>query len=110
MRLMIFSSTCFVSLSMSIDLETIGIFQAPRLRNSSSVTMTSPRRMSLLSQVHSRLRPSSTGSSGFYPEFFERRFFERDGPSVAVNGEEDDSQKLVEFVQSKKYVINFSIE
>ncbi|KAF2254412.1 kinase-like protein [Trematosphaeria pertusa] len=40
--------------------------------------------------------------AGFYPEFFERRFFERHGPSSVIDGEEDDSQKLVDFVQSKQ--------
>ena len=38
--------------------------------------------------------------AGFYPEYFERRFFERHGPSSAMDGEVDDSQKLVHFVQS----------
>ena len=40
--------------------------------------------------------------AGFFPAFFERKFFERLGPSVALEGEEDDSGKLVEFLQSQR--------
>lgn len=39
--------------------------------------------------------------AGFYPEYFEGHFFERLGPSVAQGGEEDDSDKLVEFLNSR---------
>ncbi|KAI9749319.1 MAG: COP9 signalosome (CSN) subunit, partial [Chaenotheca gracillima] len=39
--------------------------------------------------------------AGFYPDFFERRFFERLGPSVARDGEEDDSEKLLGFLESR---------
>ena len=38
--------------------------------------------------------------AGFYPAFFERRFFERLGPSVALAGEEDDTEGLLEYLQS----------
>ena len=38
--------------------------------------------------------------AGFYPEWFERRFFKRLGPSVALEGEEDDAKRIVEFMQS----------
>ena len=37
--------------------------------------------------------------AGFYPEWFERRFFERSGPSVASEKEVDDAEKIVEFMQ-----------
>lgn len=40
--------------------------------------------------------------AGFYPAFFERRFFERIGPSVVADGEQDDSQTLVEFIEFKQ--------
>ncbi|KAI9674966.1 MAG: hypothetical protein M1817_001372 [Caeruleum heppii] len=39
--------------------------------------------------------------AGFYPEFFERRFFERIGPSVALDGEEDDTERLLNFYNSR---------
>jgi aminoglycoside phosphotransferase (APT) family kinase protein len=38
--------------------------------------------------------------AGFYPEWFERRFFERLGPSVAMGREDDDAEKIVDFLQS----------
>lgn len=38
--------------------------------------------------------------AGFYPEWFERRFFERLGPSVAIDNEVDDAEKILEFMQS----------
>lgn len=38
--------------------------------------------------------------AGFYPEWFERRFFERMGPSVAIEEEVDDAGKIVEFMLS----------
>ena len=41
--------------------------------------------------------------AGFYPAFFERRYFERVGPSVAIGGEEDDSERLLEFLQEMRY-------
>lgn len=39
--------------------------------------------------------------AGFFPEFFEFPFFERPGPSVALGDEEDDTQKLVDFIKQK---------
>lgn len=39
--------------------------------------------------------------AGFYPEFFEGRFFERPGPSAAINDEVDDTEKLVKFLESR---------
>lgn len=38
--------------------------------------------------------------AGFYPEWFERRFYERIGPSVAIGEEVDDAEKIVEFMKS----------
>jgi hypothetical protein len=38
--------------------------------------------------------------AGFYPEWFERRFSERLGPSVAMGREDDDAEKIVDFLQS----------
>ena len=35
--------------------------------------------------------------AGFYPASFERRFFERIGPSAALPGEEDDSDEIADF-------------
>ena len=40
--------------------------------------------------------------AGFYPEFFERKFYERLGPSIALEGEEDDSEKLLAFLSSRE--------
>lgn len=38
--------------------------------------------------------------AGFFPSWFERRFFEREGPSVALDGaEDDDSERIVEFLE-----------
>ncbi|KAK4141190.1 kinase-like domain-containing protein [Dichotomopilus funicola] len=39
--------------------------------------------------------------AGFYPEYFERPFYTRLGPSVAVGDEVDDSEKLLEFLRSR---------
>lgn len=39
--------------------------------------------------------------AGFYPAFFERKFYERLGPSVALEGEEDDSEKLLAFLNAR---------
>jgi len=39
--------------------------------------------------------------AGFYPGFFDSRFFERLGPSVAINGEPDDTDRLVEFLEAR---------
>lgn len=39
--------------------------------------------------------------AGFFPVWFEKRFFERRGPSVALDGEEDDSERIVEFLNSQ---------
>lgn len=38
--------------------------------------------------------------SGFYPARFERAFYKRLGPSVAVDGEEDDAAELLEFLNA----------
>lgn len=38
--------------------------------------------------------------AGFYPAFFEREFYNRLGPSVALDGEEDDTEKLQDFLAS----------
>ncbi|KAL9619021.1 MAG: hypothetical protein Q9160_006342 [Pyrenula sp. 1 TL-2023] len=39
--------------------------------------------------------------AGFYPAFFDRAFYKRRGPSAAINGEEDDTDRLVEFLRSQ---------
>ena len=39
--------------------------------------------------------------AGFFPPSFERRFFKRNGPSVALEGEQDDSEKILEFLQAQ---------
>lgn len=39
--------------------------------------------------------------AGFYPAYFEGQFWRRPGPSVALEGEEDDVQRLVRFLESK---------
>jgi aminoglycoside phosphotransferase (APT) family kinase protein len=36
--------------------------------------------------------------AGFWPEWFEMRLFERVGPSVALDGEDDDTARLMEFL------------
>jgi Ser/Thr protein kinase RdoA (MazF antagonist) len=38
--------------------------------------------------------------AGFYPEFFDRPFYKRLGPSIALDGEEDDTEKLLDFLLS----------
>jgi len=38
--------------------------------------------------------------AGFYPEFFDFPFFKRLGPSVALDDEVDDTEKLLEFLTS----------
>jgi len=38
--------------------------------------------------------------AGFYPEFFDFPFFKRLGPSVALEGETDDTEKLLAFLSS----------
>ncbi|KAI9820457.1 MAG: hypothetical protein M1832_003790 [Thelocarpon impressellum] len=40
--------------------------------------------------------------AGFYPAFFERRFFERRGPAFALDGEDDDTEKLIDFLDSRQ--------
>ncbi|KAI9751157.1 MAG: hypothetical protein M4579_006175 [Chaenotheca gracillima] len=40
--------------------------------------------------------------AGFYPEYFERRLLERPGQTVASSVDEDDSQKLLEYLQSRQ--------
>lgn len=39
--------------------------------------------------------------AGFFPVEFEMSFFERIGPSKALDGEDDDSARLVEFLESR---------
>ena len=39
--------------------------------------------------------------AGFYPGFFDSRFFERLGPSVAINGEADDTERLIQFLEAR---------
>ena len=38
--------------------------------------------------------------AGFFPEYFERSFYERRGPSVALDGEYDDSAELLQFIEA----------
>jgi serine/threonine protein kinase len=40
--------------------------------------------------------------AGFYPSYVERRYFKRLGPSVALAGEEDDRDRLVDFLESRR--------
>lgn len=40
--------------------------------------------------------------SGFYPSFFESQFYRRVGPSIALNGEDDDTDRLIGFINSHK--------
>jgi len=42
--------------------------------------------------------------AGFWPQSFERHFFERKGPSAALDGESDDSQELLDFLKSQEQV------
>ena len=37
--------------------------------------------------------------AGFYPEEFERMFFKRPGPSVALDGETDDDEQLLDTME-----------
>ena len=49
--------------------------------------------------------------SGFYPEYFEGRFYSRPGPSVALGDEKDDSEKLLSFLlkqSGSKYLLDSS--
>lgn len=39
--------------------------------------------------------------AGFFPEYFEAPFYERYGPSVAINGEHDDVSQLLRFLYAK---------
>ena len=39
--------------------------------------------------------------AGFYPAYFEIPFYTRLGPSVAIDGEVDDSEKLLDFLRSR---------
>ena len=39
--------------------------------------------------------------AGFFPAEFEMPFFERIGPSIALDGEEDDPSRIVEFLQAQ---------
>lgn len=38
--------------------------------------------------------------AGFYPEYFDRPFYKRLGPSMALDGEEDDTEKCLDFLRS----------
>lgn len=38
--------------------------------------------------------------SGFYPSFFEGQFYRRVGSSIARNGEDDDIDRLIGFINS----------
>jgi serine/threonine protein kinase len=38
--------------------------------------------------------------AGFFPEYFDAPFFERLGPSVAIEGEKDDVEKLLHFLNN----------
>lgn len=40
--------------------------------------------------------------AGFWPDFFEGRFFMRKGPSAAIDEEVDDTEKLIEFLESRQ--------
>ncbi|KAF1951085.1 kinase-like protein [Byssothecium circinans] len=40
--------------------------------------------------------------AGFFPEEFERAFYKRLGPSVALEGEEDDTDRLLEFIKERQ--------
>lgn len=40
--------------------------------------------------------------SGFYPSFFEGQFYRRVGLSIALNGEDDDTDRLIGFINSHK--------
>ncbi|KAL2132420.1 hypothetical protein VTI74DRAFT_3818 [Chaetomium olivicolor] len=39
--------------------------------------------------------------AGFYPEYFEFPFYKRNGPSVALGEEEDDTERLLRFLNSQ---------
>ncbi|KAH6635622.1 kinase-like domain-containing protein [Chaetomium sp. MPI-SDFR-AT-0129] len=39
--------------------------------------------------------------AGFYPAYFEMPFYTRPGPSIAIDGEVDDSERLLDFLVSK---------
>lgn len=39
--------------------------------------------------------------AGFFPDYFEGHFYERPGPSVALNGEHDDVPKLLQFLRKE---------
>lgn len=38
--------------------------------------------------------------AGYFPEYFEKAFYKRQGPSVALDGEVDDSAKLLQFMEA----------
>lgn len=40
--------------------------------------------------------------AGFYPPLFESDFFRRPGPSIALEGEEDDTELLLSLMNSDK--------
>ncbi|PVH98770.1 hypothetical protein DM02DRAFT_643405 [Periconia macrospinosa] len=40
--------------------------------------------------------------AGFFPEKFEAPFYKRPGPSGAIDGEEDDTDKLLEFIWGQR--------
>jgi len=45
--------------------------------------------------------------AGFYPEYFDTRFYKRLGPSIALEGEKDDSEELLDFLNSYQ-VLSFA--
>ena len=42
--------------------------------------------------------------AGFYPENFDTKFYHRLGPSVALEGEDDDSEALLTFLMSRQVI------
>ena len=56
----------------------------------------------------STLPPLLTGNTlAFIPNSSSARFISAWGPSIALDGEEDDSEKLLEFLHSRLYVPSF---
>ncbi|MCJ1255575.1 hypothetical protein MMC24_003392 [Lignoscripta atroalba] len=44
--------------------------------------------------------------AGFYPEYFEGHFYRRPGPSAALRGESDNTDKLLEFLVSQTVCVH----
>ncbi|KAI9664027.1 MAG: hypothetical protein M1821_007518 [Bathelium mastoideum] len=44
--------------------------------------------------------------SGFFPEEFDAPYYKRLGPSVAINGEDDDTDQLMQFIKDQQVNIN----